>query len=262
MEGNTRMRHTPNLHNDGQYVSEKVSQALAKKHDIPDADDFHYYVNSLAHSYFQIKNSYENRVTQRQAVQKLNSISQTAKKLKRLLEELDPITDRAMWQAHWEVVRTDRAMREGLSVGQTMIKKIHGNPKSHYRETEHSYIVDLIDDTTMLTSMDIISNYAEYGKTRLPPKQEGPIERLSVDHLIANFHTLWHDDLGRKFTCDFHNGECITPAYFFCEDTALAIDPEITKSQIKTYMRRTITAERRRLQYPRYKISLDIGSSS
>lgn len=243
------------------YVSEKVTHALAKKHELPDADDFHYYVNSLAHSYFQMKDSCENLVTQTKAVQKLNSISQTAKKLKRLLEELDPITDRAMWRAHWEVVRTDRAMRRDMSVGQTMIKKIHGNPKSHYRETEQSYIVDFIDDTTMLTSMDIISNYAEHGKTQLPAKQEGPIERISVDHLIANFRIFWHEDLGRKFTCDFHNGECITPAYLFCEDTALAIDPEIKKSQIRTYMRRRITVERERLRNPRYKIVLDLGSA-
>ena len=245
-----------------EYVSEKITHPLAKKHELPDADHFHYYVNRLAHSYFQMKDHYENRVTQTKAVQKLNSISQTAKKLKRLLEELDPITGRAMWRAHGEVVRTDRATRRDMSVGQTMIKKIHGNPKSQYRETEQSYIVDFIDDTTMLTSMDIISNYAEHGKTQLPAKQEGPIERISVDHLIANFRIFWHEDLGRKFTCDSHNGEGITPAYFFCEDTALAIDPEIKKSQIRTYMRRRITSERERSRYPRYKVSLDSGSSS
>lgn len=262
MEGNTRMRHTPNLHNDGQYVSEKVSQALAKEHEIPDADDFHYYVNSLAHSYFQTKDDYENRVTRTQATQKLNSIGQTAKKLKRLLEELDPITDRAMWRASGEVSLTDLTEPEDIPIGTKITKEIHGNPKSYYRETEQNYITDHIQESVIRTSLDLISTYAEYGKTQLPRKKEGPIKRKSVHNLIANFYILWHDDLGRKFTCDFHDGECITPAYFFCEDTALAIDPEITKSQIKTYMRRTITAERKRLQYPRYKIGLDIGSSS
>ena len=243
------------------YVSEKVTHALAKKHELPDADDFHYRVNSLAHSYFQMKDYYENRVTRAQAIRKLNSIGQTARKLKGLIEGLDRITDRAMWRASGEVSFTNLVELEDLAVGERMTKVIHGNPKSHYRETEQSYITDHIREDTIRTSLDLIFNYAEYGKAQLPAKKEGPIKRTSIDNLIANFYIFWHENLGRKFTCDFHNGECITPAYFFCEDTALAIDPEITKSQIKTYMRRTITVERERLRNPGYKVVLDLGSA-
>ncbi len=80
---------------------------------------------------------------------------------------------------------------------------------------------------------------AELGSERFAPVK-GRKRNFALENTVRRIAYIWSDMIKRSFTLDYHQGSGLTPAHEFVKTFFAELDPEITKTEIITAMRRIV----------------------
>jgi len=215
------------------------TSTMAASHQIADIQALHEHLCSTIKWYYGIDTFATAISTPPLAKKKLKSIQGTINKLMDQIDDLDE--GESFWL--WKGLHGYKGFWAGL------LQRF--SPASDSYRDEKCVLPDGRINLNKLDIDDVIETIKRlnasitHGIEAISKDKKGRKPKSSLAILIYQQQYYWEDTLSRPFTFDEHNGEGITPAYFFCLDAVRIIDPSITSTEIKSQMRKIISETRK-----------------
>ena len=222
-------------------ITPTLAQAstMAASHQIDDAQALHKHLCSMIKWYYGIDTFATALSTPPLAKKKLKRIQGTINKLMDQINDLDE--DESFWL--WKGLHGYEGFWANLF--QRFISTADNSEDEKCAAPDGRINLNKLGRGDVIEIIKRLNSSITHGIETISKEKKGRKPKPSLAILVYFQQCYWEETLSRPFTFDEHNGEGITPAYFFCLEVAQLIDPLITPTEIKSQMRAVISETRK-----------------
>jgi|GEM_PF-6093831 len=231
---------TSTLVENDERPSQEQTTAIAANHKITDVNGLYQLLGSLASYYARAEAAYEMYTNARSTKRSLEGVQNAAEKLIAKIDQLNEYENTLLW---WDLHKppTKSADRTffNATFGEMLSKSGSEENVEPEPEDGRAYLSKL-DYEDVMAIVTRLQKTAKSSVDNMVASPNGRKGKYVLHELICQLHEYWTQSLSRSFTFDEHEGEGITPAYYFCVDVAQAIDPSVTPTEVNTQMRSVV----------------------
>jgi len=239
-------------------VTPTLAQAstMAASHQIDDVQALHEHLCSTIKWYYGVDAFIAAMSTPPLAKKKLKSIQGTINKLMDQIDDLD--AGESFWL--WKGLHGYKGFWANLL--HRFISTADNQEDEECVLPDGRINLNKLDKGDVIEIIKRLNASITHGIENISKDNKGRKPRSSLAILVYKQQEYWEDILSRPFTFDEHNGEGITPAYFFCLDAVQIFDPSIASTEIKSQMRKVIAEKRKDERSKNNEVAATINCNS
>ena len=230
--------------------------AMAENHQIADVQSLHEHLCSVIQWYYGADAFNFAMSTPSTTKKKLKSIQGTINKLLAQIDDLNE--NESHW--FWKALHGYNGFFGGFF--QRFTSAIGSYKDEKLVLPDGRVNLNKLDKDDVTEIIRRLNESVLHGIKHIPSDGQGRKMKSGLLILTYKQQEYWEDTLSRPFTFDEHNGEGITPAYFFCVDALRIIDPSVKPTEIKSQMRKIISETRKDERSKNSEVAATINCNS